>query len=276
MPVPTRTTLSAFVCVRNEEARLANCLARLHFCDQIVVVADRCTDRTEAIARECGAEVISGIFPLEGPRRQAGLSACSEDWVLEIDADEEVTPALAAEIRAVLIQPDCDWFSLPVDNFIGGRLVRYGWGGSFGVSAVTRLYRRGGKTWGDQRLHPSTTVSGQGGPRLVTPLLHRVDDDISDMLSRLDRYTRLRAQDLREAEHLPGLWSNAFRGVRRFWKCYVSRKGYREGRWGVLIALCAALYPFLSALRAHLEETPVEQVATAVTVPFTPRPRAAS
>ena len=246
--------LSAFVCAHNEEKRLAACLERLSFCDEIIVVADRCTDRTEAVARDMGVRVISGIFPLEGDRRTVGAAACQGDWILEIDADEEVGPALAAEITDLLSQsPQGDWFSLPVDNYIGERLVRYGWGGSFGTSAVTRLYRRGVKAWGQERVHPTVRFIGAGGAPLLNPLRHKVDDDISDMLHRLDRYTRLRAQDLAERGVQQSLWSNAFRGVRRFFKCYVSRKGFREGNWGVMIALCAAVYPFLSVLRARLE-----------------------
>ena len=64
--------LSGLVCAHNEEARLTACLERLAFCDEIVVVADRCTDRTEQIARRHGARVVSGIFPVEGRRKEAG------------------------------------------------------------------------------------------------------------------------------------------------------------------------------------------------------------
>jgi glycosyltransferase involved in cell wall biosynthesis len=96
------SVLSGLVCVHNEEARLAECLARLAFCDEIVVVADRCTDRSEAIARKMGARVVSGIFPVEGLRKEAGVAACRGDWIVELDADEAVTPALAQEIRQTI------------------------------------------------------------------------------------------------------------------------------------------------------------------------------
>jgi hypothetical protein len=102
-------------------------------------------------------------------------------------------------------------------------------------------------------VHPTVRFIGTGGVPLINPLRHKVDEDISDMLNRLDRYSRLRAQDLAERSVQQSLWANAFRGVRRFYKCYVSRKGYREGNWGVMIALCAAIYPFLSVLRSRLE-----------------------
>jgi glycosyltransferase involved in cell wall biosynthesis len=255
-----RPRLSAVVCAHNEAANLPACLANLRFADEIVVLLDRSDDGSAAIAHALADRVIEGIFPLEGPRRAAAQASCSGEWVLEVDADERIPAALAAEIQAMLAGPvAADWFLLPLDNYVGQRRVRHGWGGSFGTSAVARLYRRGIKTWGDQQVHPTARLAGQAGGRLQHPIEHRVDADISDMLRRLDRYTHLRATDLRQQARRPGLISHGFRGLRRFWKCYVSRRGYREGGWGVLIALMAALYPVLSELRARLEPTPLPQ-----------------
>jgi len=250
--------------VRNEEARLPACLARLSGCDEVVVVADRCVDRTVEIARRHGAQVVSGIFPLEGHRKEAGLALCSGDWVLEVDADELVEPALIAEIRSAISAKDAgDWFLLPLDNYVGERLVRRGWGGSFGTSRVARLYRRGVKRWKAERVHPGVTMDGRYGGLLTTPIQHKVDDDIGDMIDRLNRYTALRAADLADRGQPGKLWDNVFRGFRRFWRCYVSRDGWREGELGFLIALMAGLYPVLSHLRARelLLTRPVEASA---------------
>ncbi|MCS6853800.1 MAG: glycosyltransferase, partial [Elioraea sp.] len=82
--------LSALVVARNEEARLGDCLASLRFADEIVVVLDRTTDRSADIARGVGARVLEGAWEIEGDRRNAGLAACTGDWILEIDADERV------------------------------------------------------------------------------------------------------------------------------------------------------------------------------------------
>ena len=254
--------LSALVCAHNEEKRLAACLQRLRFADEVVVVLDRCTDRSAEIARLYADRIVTGAFPLEGPRRAAGVEACSGDWIFEVDADEIVTPALADEIRQTVqsaIIPS--HFLIPVDNYVGTRLIRHGWGGSFGTSAVTRLYRKGCKHWKSQRVHPGVILDGVAGGRLATPLIHHVDDDVSDMIRRLDRYTELRARDLVDENRVGSLGSAAFRGLRRFWKCYVRRKGYREGHYGVLIAVMAGLFAFLSVLRAHLmlaEKAPLE------------------
>jgi glycosyltransferase involved in cell wall biosynthesis len=246
------SVLSGLVCAHNEESRIAECLARLSFCDEIVVVADRCTDRTEAIAKQMGARVISGIFPVEGLRKTAGVAACRGEWILELDADEAVPPELADEVRHTIdAASGGDWYQVPVDNFVGDRLVRHGWGGSFGASSVARLFRKGVKTWKTERVHPGTTFTGAFGGRLENPILHKVDDDIADMVQRLNRYTALRGQDLADSGKIKSLWNDLFRGVRRFFKCYVSRKGYREGDMGFLIAIMAGLYPLLSNLRAR-------------------------
>jgi glycosyltransferase involved in cell wall biosynthesis len=245
--------LSALVVVRNEEAQLAQCLSRLAFADEIVVVLDRCEDRSGDIARQFTERIVEGAWEREGGRRNAGIAACRGEWILEVDADERVGPELAAEIAAVVANSPAPWHLIPVDNYIGERLVRWGWGASFGRSAYAGLFRRGVKHWGDQRVHPAVTLSGARGPTLDARLQHHVDRNISDMLRRLDRYTSLRAQDLRESGQIGSFAHNLRRIGSRFWKCYVARRGYREGAWGFLIALCAGLYPILSYLKARLE-----------------------
>ena len=216
------------------------------------MVADRCGDGSEAIARQYGARVVSGIFPIEGARKHAGLARCTGDWVLELDADEGVSPAFAREVRETINRPDAaDWYQTPIDNYIGDQLVRHGWGGSFGTSSAARLFRSGVKSWKSERVHPGAKLDGVYGGRLKEPLRHMVDEDIGDMFARLSRYTALRAQDLVDSGKIKSIPDDAFRGVRRFFKCYVSRKGYREGDLGFLISLMAGLYPILSNLRAR-------------------------
>ncbi len=250
-PMPPR--LSALVVARNEAAQLADCLATLGFADEILVVLDRSTDASAAIARAHGARVLEGAWEIEGERRNAGLDACTGDWILEVDADERIPPALAEEVRRVIAASPHAWHRVPVDNYIGTRLVRHGWGGSFGTTLVPRLSRRGAKRWKPQRVHPGLEWRGAEGPRLTQPLIHHVDRDIADTLRRLDRYTDARAADLIARGEVGSTANNLRRFVSRFFKCFVARGGWREGGWGVLIALCAGLYPLLAHLKAKLE-----------------------
>ena len=131
----TQPTLTALVVIYNEEKRLPSCLEKLRFVDELVVVLDKCTDRSKEIALEFGARIVEGSWDREGDRRNTGIAACRTDWVLEVDADEHVPPALAEEIRRVIAASTFAWHEIPVDNFIGDKLVRHGWGASYGKAA---------------------------------------------------------------------------------------------------------------------------------------------
>jgi len=231
---------------------LADCLRRLLFCDEIVVVADRCTDRSQEIARQFGARVIDGIFPLESQRKTAGVSACLGEWVLEVEPDEHVDPALAYEIRAAIHgRPGGDWFDLPLDNFVGRTLVRRGWGAGLGEVMSPRLYRRRVKHWKAGRVEPKVVLDGRFAGELETRLVRHADPDLGHLLGRLNRQTALRAQDLADAGDAGDLVTDLMAAVGRFWTSYVWRRGLREGELGFLIALMAGLEAVLSGLRAR-------------------------
>ncbi len=248
--------LSAVVSARNEEDRLGACLEKLKFADEIVVLLDRCTDNTRDVAAKFTDRIVEGEWALEGDRRNAAIDACSGDWILEVDADEHVPEDLAREIRSIIETTPFDWHEILVDNYIGERLVRHGWGASYGKAAYPGLFRKGVKRWGPQRVHPSLKWSGANGkgPMLMSRLNHYVDRNVSDMLRRLDSYSSARARDLRDAGIRGSLLNDTRRIFSRFFKCYVSRKGYREGGYGLLIALFAGLYPIVSTIKSRVDE----------------------
>ncbi len=240
--------LSALVVARNEEARLAACLDSLHFADEIVVVLDRTTDGSAAIAAQHGARIVEGAWEIEGDRRNAGIAACRCPWILEVDCDERVPPALAAEIRAAIAGAADGYFLVPMANHVGDRLVRFGWGAYNGVAAKASLFHANAKSWGRGRVHPRIDLTGPR--RLLTQRMdHFVYRDVSDMIRRLDRYTDLAALDAVEQGSVPGLGHSLRRVFSRGWKSYIARRGYREGAWGVALALMSALYPLLIYLK---------------------------
>ncbi len=250
--------LSALIVARNESGQLGDCLSRLSFVDEIIVVLDRSTDASRIIALGYGAKLVEGSWHIEGERRSAGQAACSGNWIIEVDADERVSPELAIEIKNTLVARQLnhdgpDWWRIPFDNYIGNQLLRYGWGAQFGVGAKAVLYRKGFKHWGNQRVHPKVQMDGMSGDSLNHRMIHYVDRNITDMIQRLDRYTSLHAQDLIDSGDIGTLRKNTLRIFGRFWKCFIRRKGYREGGLGLVIAIFAGLYPLLSYLKAKYD-----------------------
>ncbi len=250
---------------------MAECLRGLEFCDEIVVVADRCTDRSQEIARHHGARVIDGIFPLESQRKTAGVSACLGEWILEVEPDEVVQPALAYEIRATIHgRPGGDWFDLPMQHHVGDAVVRRGWDARVGEVRAARLYRQRAKRWKAGRVQPDMMLEGRYAGTLETALVRRLEPGVSALFARLDRLTALRAQDRADAGETGRLYRDLLSGLGRFWASYVWRQGVREGEPGFLIALAYGLDTVLSGIRAR---ELVRQRATAVTVEPVAQPR---
>jgi glycosyltransferase involved in cell wall biosynthesis len=241
--------LSALVVARNEERQLAACLESLRFADEIVVLLDRTNDRSAEISEEFGARVVQGAWPLEGERRTAGVAACRGDWIIEIDADERATPGLAAEVRRVIAATAGDaYFLIPIANHVGGKLIRWGWGAYNGAAMRAALYRPGGKVWGKGRVHPPVRYTGERRT-LEHSIDHFVDRDLSDMFRRLNSYTDAAAADAIDKGQTPTFRSAFRRLFSRGWKSYVARRGYREGAYGIALALFSALYPMLTYLK---------------------------
>jgi len=242
-------TLTALIVVHNGETDLPDCLESIRFADEIVVVLDRCTDNSKAIAERFGAKLLEGAWEIEGPRRNAGLDACSGDYTLEIDADERCPPELAAEIRAALASRPAGGVFVPFDNRIGHKPITHGWGAYNGVGGKRCLFPSHTKVWGNGRLHPPV----QHPPevmKLRARMIHHVYRDLPHMFERLLRYCRLAAEDMVDQNAIPPVAKTTRRFFSRFWKSYVSRQGRKEGFYGVALGLYSALYPALSHLMA--------------------------
>ncbi len=244
--------LSVYIPAHNEEANLDACLKTVAFADEVVVLLDKCTDRSKEIALQHGAKIVEGAWPIESERRMAAMAACTGDWILDVDADERIPAELAAEVRAVIASSPFDLHPIPFDNYIGNRLVKYGWGAYIGVSQRVALFRRGAKTYLTQDLvHPEVTFIGRMGPVLTHSITHYMDHDFSDTLRRFDRYTTAHAKELIATNDTDGFWRNFMRIFSRFYKCFVCRRGYREGAMGFMIAMLGGLYPMVSYIKAR-------------------------
>jgi glycosyltransferase involved in cell wall biosynthesis len=242
--------------VQNQDARLAECLRSLSFCDEIVVVADRCNDRSLEIARRAGAEVVAGIFPLEHQRKLAGLAAATGDWILEIEPDERVDSALAWEIRATLKMGAQagglgDHFAVPIHHYLGDDAIRQGWSGALGEASAVRLYRPGAKQWRARRRDSGLVVGGRAAGTLKGAIRHVAGGGVTDLVESFNRLTALRAEDLADAGDPGALAAAVLRGFAAFFRSYVLRRGWQEGGVGLALALLCGFFPVVSQLKAH-------------------------
>lgn len=243
--------LSALVCVTDQDAGLADCLRGLSFCDEIIVVAHRASERALEAARRAGATTVSGAFPLESQRRMAGLAACTGDWILEIEPDERVSSALAWEIRARLkLGLEGDYLEARVDNYVGEDLVRQGWTAGFGETRAVRLYRPGVKQWQPLRRDPGQTVRGRPAGVLKGAIRRDAGRDVNALVESFNRLTALRAQDLADAAEPGRLAPAVLGGLGGFCNAYLVRSGWREGGVGLCLALLSGLFPVVSHLKA--------------------------
>jgi glycosyltransferase involved in cell wall biosynthesis len=248
--------ISALIVARNEEANIHDCLRSIEAIDEIVLLLDRSNDSTIKIAKSFNCNIYEGNWPSEGVRRNEGIQKCSNNWILELDADERGSIDLINEAKEKIMNLKDDsegYFLIPFDNYIGNKRIRYGWGASWGVSSKPCLFNKNSKIWGQESIHPSLKLTLKQG-FLNNRIEHYVDKNISDMIQRLDRYTSARARDLRKSsDKLPPLWITVRRSLTRFYKCFITRKGYKEKGWGFLNATFAALFVLISYFKAKLE-----------------------
>lgn len=238
--------------MQNQDTQLSDCLRKLSFCDEVVVVADRCTDRSQEIARRNGCVVIDGIFPLESQRKAAGAAACTGDWILEIEPDELVDAHLAWEIRAVLqMRQDGDHYDLPIDNYVGETLVRDGWAGQLSARREVRLYKRGLKSWQARRLNAPSTLAGRSGGALKGAVRRILGRDTGGLVERLNRLAAIAAEDIADRKRQPWTIQSLAVGAGVFLQGFILRGGWREGRMGLLVSALSATFPLLAQMRAQ-------------------------
>lgn len=247
------TKLSAVIVAHNEEKKIEGCLQSLAFVDEVVVVLDKCTDRTKEIVSKYTKKVIEGSWNIEGARRNVAVNAATGNWILEIDSDERISPELAKEIRAIADDENytpCA-FTAPIHNYIGKRYVPYGWIRTLGVLGRQTMAYRGFKHYHeDKEIHPTCDLQGEV-KHLTNPIIHLVDDNVGDLIARFNRYTNWKANDMISRNQIKcGGLHGIITFKIRFFKAFISKKGYKEGVLGFLLAILAGLYPIVSHAKA--------------------------
>jgi len=239
--------ISACIITLNEAQRIERCLAALDFCDEIIVVDAHSSDETRAIAARCGARVIERDWPGYRSQKQFATDAAQHEWVLSVDADEWVTPALRAEILELKAR------GLPnVAGYSVARLTRYFGGflrhGNAWPERKIRLYRRSAARWSGYEVHEKIALEGPVG-RLGAPLEHDAYRSLDDQLARMDRYARLMAEELARGGRRCTLAAAFLHPAWRFVRGMFIRGGLLDGWRGWLFHCVEAGYVHRKYLR---------------------------
>ncbi|HEY3883958.1 MAG TPA: glycosyltransferase family 2 protein [Vicinamibacterales bacterium] len=235
--------LTVTVITRNESAHIEAALASVSWADERIVIDAESTDDTATIARRHGARVEVRPWPGYGPQKDYAASIASNDWILSLDADERVTPDLAAEIQSLLSsEPARRGYRIPRATFYLGTWIR---ATDWYPDSQLRLYDRRAGAWTAVRVHESVRLrSGEAG-RLRSDLLHYAYRDISHHLATIDRYTTLAAAEMADSGRSPGLAAIAVDPVFAFVRNYLLRRGFALGTPGLIVSVLNSYYVFL-------------------------------
>lgn len=241
--------LSVAIIARNEERDLPACLASVAFADEIVVVDHASSDRTVQIARERGARVIETVdWPGFGAQKNRALDACTGEWILSLDADERVTPALRGEIERALAQPRFEVYEMPRRSTYCGRFMRHG---GWHPDYVRRLFKRGAARFSDATVHESLVTDRPVG-RLHEPIVHYSFRTMDEAIAKMNRYSSDSAAALAARGEAPGLASAIAHGLAAFLRTYVFKLGFLDGRRGFLLAVSNAEGSYYRYVKAML------------------------
>jgi glycosyltransferase involved in cell wall biosynthesis len=229
-------TLSVALITRNEAANLPSTLASVRWANEIVVVDSGSTDATLAIARDAGARIFEEPWKGFAAQKNSAIAHCAGDWILSLDADEEVSSELAQEIQTLLAgEPAFSAWRIPRLNHFLGCPLRHG---GYWPDPKLRLFRRGAAQFADRPVHEIMEAAGPVS-RLRGPLIHHCYPTLSDYIEHMNRYSSIAAEALAASGRagrswLWLAWNALLNPAATFLYNYVFRLGFLDGRAGLL------------------------------------------
>ncbi|MFH1561478.1 MAG: glycosyltransferase family 2 protein [Patescibacteria group bacterium] len=241
--------ISAVVLTRNEERNIRRCLESLSWCDEIIVIDDFSTDQTVSLAKEGGAQVhqkeLAGDF---ASQRNFGLERAKNEWVLFVDADEIVSPSLSQEIVRRIREKGVVGFYLPRrENFLGKTIHcadKPVWDWTLGPFKLLRLARKDAGLW-QGKVHEVWQISGNV-KTLNNPLIHHSFTNLNSALKKINLYTDIQAQGLKEAGASFHYWQIFLNPIGKLIKDLVWHGGTLDGTRGLIYCLLMSFHSFLA------------------------------
>ncbi len=231
------TRLSVILITKDESTDIHACLGSVRWADEIVVVDGGSHDDTVAICREYTDKVyVREDWSGFGPQKNRALSYATGEWVLAVDADERVSPALRLEIEQAMVSNRFVAYEIPRRSSYCGRVLRHG---GWWPDHVLRLFKREQARFSNRRIHEKVIVTGPSG-RLQEPLIHETFRSLEEVLDKINSHSSEGAQLLYEQRKRGGLWPALSHGLWAFIKTYFFRAGLLDGREGLMLAISNA------------------------------------
>ena len=241
--------LSVVVISKNEEAVIGRCLASVAWAHERIVVDSGSTDRTLDICREHGARVVSADWRGPATQRNRGIDEATGEWILALDSDEWVTEELRREIERTMASPDgAAVYRLPRLSSYCGRFMRHG---GWWPDYISRLFKRGAARFGGGIVHDHLVTEERIG-RLKVPLMHEPFRDLDKVLEKMNAYSTWGAERMRDDGKRAGLARAVFHGAWTFFRTYVLRAGFLDGREGFMLAVSNAEGSYYRYVKAML------------------------
>lgn len=242
-------TISVVISAYNEETKIKRCLNSLKWADEIIFVDNGSTDKTVAIAKQFTSKIVYQPNSLMlNINKNYGFSKATGDWILSLDADEEITQELAAEIRSNIKQtkpsntPEAAGYWIPRKNIIFGKWIQHG---LWWPDKQLRIFRRGRGKFPCKHVHEYLAVDGPTED-LTSPYIHYNYETVSQFIRKMDTlYTESEMQNLLATNyHLS--WYDAIRfPVSDFVKIYFAQEGYKDGLHGLVLSMFQSFYSFV-------------------------------
>jgi glycosyltransferase involved in cell wall biosynthesis len=251
------TKLTVIVITKNEAHNIEDCLKSVSFADEIIVFDSSSTDETVALAKRYTPLVtVTPDWPGDGPQKNRALATASGEWVLCLDADERVTPPLAQEIQATIQnKQNIAAYDIPYQSTYCGKPIRFGdWRGESHV----RLFQRSKAKFTENIVHCHLAVNGKTG-KLKNKILHHPFHHLGAMLYKLNDYSTQSAKALFEKGRKASLCTAISHALWSFFKGYILRLGFLDGREGFILAVSNAqgtYYRYLKLMYLHQKAVP--------------------
>ncbi len=242
----TNIPVSAALIVKNEENNIRRCLNSIRWIHDIVVFDTGSTDKTPDICREYGCRILKGDWQGFGPAKQFAVSRSLHDWVLVIDADEEVSPQLQQTILSILKSPEADGYRIRrVSYYLGKQITHSGWNRDY----TLRLFNRNQGSFNQKVVHESVQIPSGKIDTIHEPLFHYTYPDINTHLRKISLYTDLAAKSAVHEGKQSNLGMAMMKGKFKFLKMYFLQAGFLDGREGFILAVMSAFGVFLKYVK---------------------------